>query len=363
MRVPQIDFTSMNFAAVSYSYSSKYVVSLKGDQVTTDLNYDQSQYPVKKMVQGSLISNSIMPISFPSSNSSWDLDFYGPGLSCTILNDNNDGGLKSKILRQFAEAYDHGAFSWLGYLAWVPDTSDKVNGSLPYTVSGYNYRLRDSTVGGSPLSFFVMIPPYNVMKTTGLAHNATLNETVDFVLNYIGDSTVLMEVQLQNVSYNANITYEDGSQNVQMNTSAPINNISYLGGYHNQADTSSMDADISLTRLTLNQTGAQIWAYQAVMEAFTSMFVESVRIDGSSSLMDTAQIFANTSVDMTSLMDAQELTSLSDAISLSSTNLGNTDWDGTSVIANETSKRGGADLMEEMFRNATISLMSSSALM
>lgn len=364
MRVPQIDFSSLNFPSLSYSAKSVFVhMPNPGSQVTTDLTYNKPQYPVQKMVQGSLISNSIMPISAPSSNSSWSLDFYGPALSCTILDDTDNDGFRRKVLRNYGEGFYYGAFMWLAYLAWVPDASDATNGSLPFTGEFENCTLRSGTVGGSPLTFYVMIPPFNQIDGREFAYNSTKNQTTNIIVDYIANNTTLMQVQLHNASYNANFTFKDGFQAVQVNTSAPINDVHYLAGYHNETLSPDYDADVNITRLTLNQTGAENLAYQAVMEAFTSLFLGSVRLDDSlSASASQAQIDTNTSVAMTSLLEAREMASLSDAISGSNTNLGNTNWDGASVVTNQTSKRGVTDLMEEMFRNATISLMSSSAL-
>jgi hypothetical protein len=71
LRVPNIDFLSLNFAIL--------------ESAMTDFHYSGPKYTVDRVVAATLTQGSIIPISPPATNSSWALDFAGPSLNFTDL--------------------------------------------------------------------------------------------------------------------------------------------------------------------------------------------------------------------------------------------------------------------------------------
>jgi hypothetical protein len=65
---------------------------------------------------------------------------------------------------------------------------------------------------------------------------------------------------------------------------------------------------------------------------------------------------------MTTLFQAEEMAKLAEAISKPNSSFRNVEWNGKSVNQSQTMNRSVVDLIPEMFRNATMSLMSEAAL-
>ncbi|KAH6962572.1 hypothetical protein BKA56DRAFT_679363 [Ilyonectria sp. MPI-CAGE-AT-0026] len=357
-RVPQADFTSMNFVSVSWTYTDIYRALDRTEWQSTDLAYEKPQFSVKKAVQGSLISNAVLSIPAPSVNSSWNLDFHGPALKCTALTNDSDGSLRTRIFTQYAEAWNYGALgTWMTYLSWLPSGTG-VNSSLPYTFSGNDsWTPRSTIAGGEPLSLYIMVLPKD--SPPDPHHNITTEGIVD----YMKETTIVWQIALQNVSYSTKFSYPNGVQEITLNTSDPLNSVDYLSGYSSFVATSSLTYDPNLTQIALNQSAVENFAYQSVMDAFSSMFVGNVTIVDSS-VGDTisTQLNMRTNMDMTPLIHAKEMANISQALGSENSNLGNVDWDGKSVYQQETTSRSVTDLMEEMFHNATLSLMNQASL-
>ncbi|KAF7543124.1 hypothetical protein G7Z17_g10997 [Cylindrodendrum hubeiense] len=356
--VPQIDFTSMNFASLSWTYSDLYRAMDRTEWQTTELIYDKPQYAVQKAVQGSLISNEILSISAPSTNSSWNLDFHGPALKCTALTDDSKQGLRTRIFTQYAEAWSYGALGgWMSYLSWVPEGTG-VNSSLPYTFSGNStWTPRSTIAGGDPLSLYVMVLPST--SPPDPHHNITTAGIVE----YMKQSTILWQAQLQNVSYSADFSFVNGAQDIKLETSEPLNSVDYLSGYRSFIATEDLTYDSNLTQITLNQSAVENFSYQSVMDAFSTMLVGNVTIVNSTvGDRPSVQLNMRTNIAMTPLIKAKEMVNISQALSSVTSNLGNVEWNGKSVYQQELTSRPVVDLMEEMFHNVTLSLMNEAAL-
>jgi hypothetical protein len=118
-----------------------------------------------------------MNITAPFSNSSWNLDFYGPALSCSPAEAVRRQNITNQVLATIvpggeseSECGGGGLLSY-GYLSWTPGYVD--NESLPFDYSISNitesYTLWSTTLGSvnSSLTLFFMaisrmINPYNM---------------------------------------------------------------------------------------------------------------------------------------------------------------------------------------------------------
>ncbi|KAH7120573.1 hypothetical protein EDB81DRAFT_952453 [Dactylonectria macrodidyma] len=358
IRVPRADFTSMNFASVTSTFTDIYRVSDRSEWQTTELTYEKPQSSVKKAVQGSLIAHEILSIAAPSVNASWTLDFHGPSVKCSALTEDNKGALRTRIFTQYAEAWGYGALGpWKTYLSWLPEGTD-ANSSLPYTAVGNNsWTPRLTVAGGEPLSIYVMILPQD--SPPDLHHNITTEGIVD----YMEETTKVWEMTLQNVSYSARFSYANGAQDIKINKSEPMNNVDYLSGYSSFLVIEDPTYNASMTQIKLNQSAVEKFAYQAVIDAFSSMLLGNVTISTSAVGESTSTTLdMRTNVDMTPLIHAAELANVSQALGLAYSNLGNVAWDGAGVYEEGTTERTLAELAEEMFQNATISLMNEAVL-
>lgn len=375
MRTPRVDFTSMNFASIFWTFNDITRALNDKEWQTFEMTYRKPQFPVQKSVQGSLYSGSILPIAAPGPNSTWSMNFHGPALSCNALD--NTHGLGNDTISQLASELDD-----VRYLSWVPAPSN--GSSIPGSISS---DLHSITVGGTPLALYVMIPPaisYSTIQTAPIPpggsggrtspanysseYNASVLAYETARTNYYLAYTYLQECTLQNVSYSADFAYTNGLQNITLSTSSPMNNVSYLEGFSSFAEISANASgffpyDPNFTTVKLNQSDVEMLAYQSVMDAFSAMFVGYVEtitstIDEKSSIQYTV----DTSMGTTSLTQGKEMSNVTQSLALQYGLLGNVQWEGKSVNQNETGTKPLTELMEEMFRNATVSLMSNSAL-
>jgi len=351
IRTPRVDFTSMNFASISRNSSAPIWPDFQ-------MSYLGPQFHVQKSVQGSLVSGAIMPIAPPGPNSTWSLDFLGPALSCKAMG--NSESLRNYIITKLYSDLDFGETQ---YLSWVP-----ANGSgLPANVTS----LRSATVGGSPLTLYVMVPPEPWAPETisvtpedsspGSSQYDTTQRAYDRIeQSYYLNNTYLLQCTLQNASYGATFSYINGVQNVTLSTLGTWNNVSYLDGFTASAEESA--------NASLNLTSVQTFAYQAVMDTFASMLVGSVKwgavvgSDGQVMTESTSMPITDTSMATTVLLQAREMTNVTQLLTSQSDLLATVQWVGTSVYQDEPATQSMAELMEEMFCNVTISLMSNVAL-
>ncbi|OJJ81912.1 uncharacterized protein ASPGLDRAFT_603017 [Aspergillus glaucus CBS 516.65] len=83
LRVPCVDFTSLNFPWMTvFPDDDSYTI------------YIGPLDAVKKVVPATTAEGKILPIQAPSTNSSWTLNFHDPALSCEVV----DEGLQNDIM-------------------------------------------------------------------------------------------------------------------------------------------------------------------------------------------------------------------------------------------------------------------------
>lgn len=354
LHVPTVDFTSMNFANLPWTFNDITNHFDMSDHKPVEhqkfqMSYQGPHASVQKAVQGSLLSSAILPIPDPpASNATWDLQFYGPSLNCTILD--NQIGLGKDILIKLVNKD-----MLLPYCAWVPDNSNNNESNLPFNNA-------TGALGGSPLTLYTMVPPSTYFYSTG-------GQAKD-ILSFYQQASSTMECQLYNASYSVHFNYVAGEQHVDLNVSPPLNAISAISSWDSEAivgadpNTGLFPYNPNLTAVTLNRTVVETLAFQSVMDAFASMFIGNIQGE----LKDVennnggVQYQTFTSMLSTPLAMARELSNLTHDMARSSDFLGNVVWDGKSVVQTNSSTRPMSELMEDMFHNATVSLISQPAL-
>jgi hypothetical protein len=342
MRIPRVDFTSLNFANLAPVLGS-----------SPAFTYTGPQYPVQRVVAATTTEGEILPISAPYANSSWLLNFHGPALNCNPVT----SSLYSDIIQNVLVTMEtNECFPSYGYISWTPDTS--TNGSLPFNKNGNDtYTLRSGTLGpqvnsyasdgvvissGPPLSLFVAtFPKMATILGAGCQSQSAL------LLN----STIL-QCELYNTSYIAKFTYINGGQMVDISLNGFFNDVPYLDSF---GGVDPLGANYSNA---YNTTLVEMFAYEAVMDAFGRVMVGTI-----ASILDSEAatvLQTNTSVMSTTLSQTKELAFLEWSYQQQSefTSF----WNGLSVNSSTNDTLSLSNGIEEIFRNITISLMSSGPL-
>ena len=179
------------------------------------------------------------------------------------------------------------------------------------------------------------------------------NRTVQFLQEH----TSLWQMELQNVSYTANFDYINGNQSISLNTSQPLNNVSYVSklGTYNLVDDPHQHQP-----LIWNQAIVENFAYQAVMEAFANMITGSIKIDPQQG-EGFPDIDVGTSMPTTPLIHENEMESVFASINSRNRNFTNVWWNGVSR-SEKSQSHLAADIIQDMFQTATLSLLGEAAL-
>ncbi|QYT02661.1 hypothetical protein H0G86_009655 [Trichoderma simmonsii] len=348
-RVPQVDFTSLNFANIEG----------EGD-LTPTFVYSNPQYPVLQAVAGSTTGGQILPISSPHQNATWLLEFDGPALSCQEIDKESAlyEDFTNNILITMVAGGKSGTYypcmRSFGYISWVP-TADIDTGVI------------------SPLPF--PHPPWIAPPLPGMARGDmqgcadTINGSVSFLrsaLDQIANMTITRCITY-NTSYLANFTYINGIQSVELATKGSFNNVTGLSFVRGAGPFEKRG--IGSRSPIYNIHAIETFAYQAVMDAFGRMFVGVIAYEYPPGNEDRKPAHTNdTQMMLTPLLgtaDYSFLQSLDMGSSvggigslLESVEDGGTPWNGYSVLQTLNSTLPVASVIEELFRNATISLMS-----
>ncbi|OJJ47348.1 hypothetical protein ASPZODRAFT_16029 [Penicilliopsis zonata CBS 506.65] len=371
-RVPRLDFTSTNYAnLLLQSVNIDDVVSQSA--LTEDYYYSNAQFAVQAAVAASLTESQILPVASPALNATWMLAFPAPALSCSLVGADLYVRIAENIV-EFLE-YTKCAASY-GYLCWTPDAG--ANGSLPFD-SQTNYTLRSSALGpvdsedGAALSLFVAVLPGMEYNPDALGCIASVEEAEDTLVDSVTISqqvanATIAQCKLYNASYTANFTYVEGSQAVDLSINdSYYNPVSWLYGLSSTTMFEDEASNGTFLPGTYNTTIMETFSYQAVMEAFNEMLLGGIAIvNGLQFEVDAIYQAVNTNVVSTGLMNTKEMAFLNNfnfseakGQSLTAATLPTTSWNGLSVTPVQNHTLPIVDALEEMFRNATISLMNS----
>jgi hypothetical protein len=336
--VPFVDFTSLNFASIMNELGLQEAFIYRGPQ-----------YSVQEIVTASYADGSILPIEPIGSNSSWSLVFDGPAIDCNAVSPEEKVAILGNIEEYMTADSCKTSF---GYISWTPDST----GSLPFYNDSSNstYNLRPSTwstaAPGQLKTYLATFPNMTDMSLTHGCENNALQEM-------LGDATVT-SCGLYNTTYEASFSYINGSQNISV-TSA-----------EHHSDVYAVPPLVG-AKLESNKTTIQNYAYQAVWDAFGRTLMGLIY---SSKVADNggAIIIVNTTIMASALSKTDELAFLSDWSSQYSAQVSNSfqqtllegseSFNGTWILQAPASTSPLASTLEESFRKATISLMSSSLL-
>ncbi|KAE9379966.1 hypothetical protein N431DRAFT_323142 [Stipitochalara longipes BDJ] len=347
MRVPMIDFKSLNFANIP-----------GGEMDGGNFAYSNPQLFVQQVVTATTSAGQILNITAPVSNSSWSLDFYGPALSCGPAED----VLRQKITDQGLAAIvsSSGSDSECGsggllnyeYLSWTPGSGDNVSLPFDYSISNIteSYTLRSTTLGSvnsSPALFFMAIShTINPYELSQCCENTTCWQGYkDFITN-----DPIIHCTAYNASYTSRFNYPNGVQSVDIAVKEALNDLGFLSNV--TLWTQAWDG-------TTLSVALENFAYQAVIDAFGKMVVGSVVSDENGYNDKTTNIEATNLVNTKELGFLKASGSYTQESTLQSYLPGTDLWNETSAVPRMDDTIGLAQAIEEMFQNCTVSLMSS----
>ena len=410
--IPWIDFSNLNYLA---SMPSSRTTDSEG---CTAFSYNGPSQTLKQIAMGVVAQTSILPIEPPFPNSSWTLDFKGPSLKCSPTSSSQSLSFQRNIAQYLQQDEGTNCYTPATYLSWLPRPKWNTLGLYDETISAQPYSPPDLTNSTSlafmdpeaifsfgslssissqnmPTLYFAIMPAmvrsYNMWSGSAgvalspLACSLTSNDPnynrsglkPDEPLASLGENMTTMQCQLYDSTYHTEFNYTNGAQSVtvdlinpEQDTTVPlipyvqtngsntlgVGNCGTLPGGVYEYSVSGFDTDL-FSRLS----------YQAVFQAFAMMMTGNITL-GDSGFVDSSNIRS------TGLLNTKELIYLTDqalyaSASSSQGNLQNeigmSNWSepaGLSRSQHIKSTHSLSDAIETIFRNFTISLMSSAAL-
>lgn len=112
LQVPQLDFTSLNYAA-----GLRYDLATLNDDGLSNWAWTGPSQPVQHIALAVMGLGQILPITSPTSNASWTLDFWGPALQCNDVEPAQRDKIWTNIWNSYNSLTNIGPYS---FLSWVP---------------------------------------------------------------------------------------------------------------------------------------------------------------------------------------------------------------------------------------------------
>ncbi|KAI0411708.1 hypothetical protein F5X98DRAFT_356691 [Xylaria grammica] len=336
--VPNFDFSSLRYAA-----------SLPQGPVNPgrEIGYAYSgpSAEVQNVANAVASGGTILSITPPAANSSWELDFYGPSLNCHAVNDDSarlriESTLADWLWNQsFHDGGDRNCYTPKGYLAWSPYAGDG-----PHLGSDEVY---DNIIR----SFVYVAVLPDLFEFGGDVEAICDRANLTTQSQPLGPgNTTLLKCDLHNSSYHAAFNYESGEQSVavQAEQREAVSTLEWVFA----PNITEMGPNI------FNTTLLRQLSYTAIADAFYQVLRGSVSNNVNNNLK------SDTNVISTVLLNTPELSFIS-----SQSNLQTLLWQANSSRGQSLSSPQNVPLgkslqnaMEEMFQNITISLLSSELL-
>ncbi|KAK5119253.1 hypothetical protein LTR85_007867 [Meristemomyces frigidus] len=342
--VPGLDFRSLSFSATVAA------TELKSGGIL--YAYNGPSLAVQAAVGAAAMQGSILPISAPSSNATWNLAFTGPSLRCNAPSDRIRAGIEQNIANATFNSVD--CYTPPVYVSWFqPD------GFLPFENNL-------SAAGNDATVYFALMP--SLLKPSTLAPwNPAACESVSLLPN-VGnwtsplvpsgtDDSTIFQCALVESQYDVGFRYVNGIQSVDVDVTPAGQPFQIVSGFSSRDDVD----DQSLRMLS----------YQSVLHAFNTWVLGTIK----SGLSQETPLIVNSSIMSTTLLRAREMSYLapeqadatmksvyhSDLQSLLS-NTNSSAYAGLMPSSTSSSEESLAAMVEQLFQNITVSLMSSSHL-
>lgn len=393
-KVPNFDFTSLNFAAPIP----------KGQD--NDFCFTGPSQKVERVAAAVAAQGQILPISAPAPNASWNLDFWAPALQCHDVEGVVRDNTLNHILDQWGNVSD--CSHAYGYMAWTGTS----NSTLPFVQQHANSSRRvlqaDALTYGAPASIYVATLP-QMFNFAFMSSNAQTQEKCRFfgadglIYTYpmaddvclpglerplcygqqawFTDAT-LLRCDLVNSSYTTEFKYTDGTQLVDISTnkkdvSVPITAHQCFtvpdGG---KFSSNSLKCNGTGTACQYDEVASRLLSYQSIAHAFNQLILGSITMGGYGTPAKGVNakapgIVIDSEVATTVLMDTEELAFVADFNGVNETfvnlqmEVNEPNSTATHGISDKTPTGQRGDLksaLETLFQNITISLLTESYL-
>ncbi|EAW10139.1 uncharacterized protein ACLA_046040 [Aspergillus clavatus NRRL 1] len=377
-RIPRVDFTSANFA----NFASIITTGPTGQNVWLSM-YRSPTPETQRVVNSVATQGAILPIEPPAVNSSWSVELYGPAIVCDKVNQALTTQITQNVIQaingsQRLEPGKGARFTRYEYLSRAPDSDNPIDSAPFYQQNGSGPFIQRSNqlgpqprnpengsavfstqtkplVDGSPLSLFVAIFPHAV-------DYHEYDEALENMDKAVRNSTIL-QCMLHNASYQANLTYVNGEQTVQVTNQKVLNGIVYITGVSN-VEKGLSPSDPSFVG---NAQVMESLSYQSIMDAFGGLVFGSISTEIGSLIIEKTGAHKSasytqkptTNIISTTLMETEEMRFIQAITSSEPDNSFFNYWHEKSVSSSNDSSPPLSKALEELFRNITFSFMSS----
>ena len=210
--VPTINFDTL-------SYVAGLGTAGKGRYDPQKFTYEGPSQALKRMAVAVGALGTVLPIDPPSSNSSWTTEFHGPAVRCEPLPASESNAVEQNI-REYIE---YGSICWNapGYITWIGDLP--YISSLPKDENGSDIADAEPVVqpNDQPLSYangsfrLAVLPQLLTVyqMSDGQVHSAC-SPGYDFLESYGNDTSLMLQCQLVNSTYDVAFDYVNGNQTV-----------------------------------------------------------------------------------------------------------------------------------------------------
>ena len=376
LRVPNLDFGSMNFLAPMPAMAQND--GLGSPTNMASYLYNGPSQAVLEISNAVMAGGEILQINPPAPNASWVVDFVGPSLQC-----NNVSPAMHQRFRQNIAAglnVTNGA-ELFGYLAWFPTSGwikDNLTDTFPFMSEAANGKLQFDpgeqaglTLGNVTLYLAALPDIFGATANMVVSSFSPPYEAGPGIPDWV-DGT-MVECVLYNSTYHAAFDYVNGDQTITFNVTT--HKEAEGGGQllgpnpdHPEHDpcenTNTLPEDQAVVCYN-NRDALQALSYIAMMDAVGDILKGSVAVDGQQQMNRSSNVLS------TSLLNTPDLAFLRKAAAVQ---LGNNTLQSMIAPSNEPNSKGLVNnedsispvplhrAVEQMFQKVTISLMSSAAL-
>ena len=349
--VPSLAFDSLQFVDDMPSMPD-------GIEDTLRFAYTLPAPEVIEVVKAVAATGAILPITPPSANASWAIDFDGPALKCSNISEPLRSTIQSNIMTAMNATSDSSQCVAYGYVSWLEDMPFKSSNGSQYV---FNQRIFQGSSMPAIL-YLAAFPEAMKVKSHGTPPAACLQTTGLLLEPEAG--AVMLQCELASSKYHAAFQYENGLPTINVSSDlqhdAPWQTVSYINCTTSGSNDGSCDLDLATMR-TLS--------YQAIMDAFTYLITGYVVASGDESIA-----LIQSQVISTPLAGTKELqfigrplleqgnTALAKPLQENILNWAKTRDEGLVKTKSNAQAISLPDTIQQLFQNATISMMSQTQL-
>lgn len=349
--VPSLAFDSLQFVDDMPSMPD-------GNEDSLRFAYTLPSQEVIEVVKAVAATGAILPITPPSSNASWTIDFDGPTLKCSNISEPLRSTIQSNIMSAMNATSGSSQCVAYGYVSWLEN--------LPFKPSnGSRYIFNQRIFQGSSMPailYLAAFPEAMKVKSHGTPPAACLQPTGSLFEPEAG--AVMLQCELASSKYHAAFQFENGLPTINVSSDpqddAPMQTVSSV----NCTTLGSNDGSCDLNSATMRTL-----SYQAIMDAFTYLITGYVVASGDESIA-----LIQSQVISTPLAGTKELqfigqplleqgdTALAKPLQDNILNWAKTRDEGLVKTRSNVHALSLPETIRQLFQNATISMMSQTQL-